>query len=239
VLFTLLTLALGLTMLVAVLATARSGMKFPRKTPRLELPGGDVDTEWAREVAGSTGDACDARVEYVTRGFGKLAVEWTYISFALPESCPFLLRLRRPEDISQFSKPNEAFRVSPTGFERTSTIEAAPADVAHELLKQAGLVRFLALAPKLGTSELRTMRQPGGTRRLVLCIGDTLYRNLLRDAVLAVVEIVRGLPTAYAEPRQHVDGDGPYRGMMVDSLEVRDRRAAQLDEFGVVLDEEL
>ncbi|HEY4178224.1 MAG TPA: hypothetical protein VGM90_15360 [Kofleriaceae bacterium] len=235
--FALLTLGLGLTMLVGVLATVRSGLGNPRKTPRLELPGGDVDTAWAHEIASSTGDACDVRIDYVTRHLGYVDVEWTYISFALPPECPLLLRIRRYEDVAPRTWPIDAFRITGTRFERSAILEGAPLDVARTLLEQPGLVRFLELAPKLGATELRTLRPPSGERRLVLCVGDTLYRTLLKDAVLAAVEIVRGLPAAYREPRI-VDGDGPYRGMMADTLELRDRRSAELTEFVAALEDE-
>lgn len=212
--FTLLALGLGLTMLVGVLSTVKSDMGKPRKWPRLELPGGDVDTAWAREVAGSTGDPCDARVDYVTRGSGTDTVEWTYISFALPTDLPFVMLLQRPHPV-----------------------EGAPSDVADALQKQPGLVRFLELLPRMGLTELRTLRDPAGETRLVICVGETLYRNLLKDALLAAVDIVRGLPAAYAEPRL-VEGDGPYRGMMADALALRDRRTAELDELAARLKNE-
>jgi hypothetical protein len=207
VFFTLLALGLGVAMLVGVLSTVKSDLGKSRKSPRLQLPGGDVDTTWAREIASSTGDACDVRIDYVTRGTGTDRADWTYISFALPTERPVFVQLVRPHPV-----------------------DGAPSDVVQALQKQSGLARFLELLPKMGMTELRTLRDPNGDTRLVICVGETLYRNLLRDALLAVVEIVRGIPVAYVEPRL-VDGDGPYRGMMADTLALRDRRTAELAAF--------
>ena len=167
---------------------------------------------------------------FATTGTSKSPERWTFVDVALPENYPLVLQVCRHGwfDSGRVARGTMVdVLIGDAAFDDAFRVEAAPADVASNLIGPR-LQAFLLLHPKatLTTDE----------RRPIVRLAFAGWHDITesKQAVLAMTQLGRRLAPAYqaANEAVEVDSDGnPYRDHVVDEAPLRAARRGRIDEI--------
>jgi hypothetical protein len=198
----------------------------------------DAASEMVRTIAAETGDAFEARARFVTRVPRIQWERWTYVELELPAGYPLALRIL-PD-----GEPTEtvaaAFRIDGNPAFATHVVEGAPRDVVRALLAPTEPRSLALVLQSIGRAEVRTLLDGG---RIAFCMPGSIESEAgLRRVVEAIIELVRNVRHAYAEPVVTTSvANGPYRAEMTEDGvgdALSQRRTEEVDQLRALWSED-